>query len=182
LQFPRYPGAKLDPGNYTLSRDTYGQVVTMMAAREVGDEEYARAAEATLHAREPVVEAAGAKRWSEASGLANLYGLLGCFGRRSGLRDLVAHDVPDGWRSGPVLAGAAYPDVLVARAVTDGHALDLTLAPGAGPVRTTLAIERLVPGREYDVTGGISSAVVAGPDGRALVEVDLDRRLELRLS
>ena len=80
-----------------------------------------------------------------------------------------------------MLAECAYPDVLVAKAVTDGHALDLVLLPGGGPVRTTLAIERLVPGRQYAVTGARVDQVDADRDGRALVEVDLGARLEVRL-
>ena len=50
---------------------------------------------------------------------------------------------------------AAYPDVLVTRAVTDGQALDLVLRPGNGGGRTTLGIERLQPQRDYEVTGGV---------------------------
>jgi len=94
----------------------------------------------------------------------------------------VAHGVPDAWRSGPVLAECAYPDVLVARAVTDGQALDLVLLPGAGAVRTPLAIERLVPGRTYAVTGATTGEVTADASGRAVVEVDLGARLEVRLA
>jgi hypothetical protein len=46
-------------------------------------------------------------------------------------------------------------------------------------VRTTIAIERLVPGRTYDAGG---AAVTADAEGRALVEIELDRRRELRIS
>lgn len=179
---PRGTSERLDPGNYKLGRDTFGQVALTMAARELGDEEYAAAAQATLDEREPVAEEHGARRYADASPLVNLYGVLGRFGRRDGLRDLIAHDTPAAWRTGPRLAEAAYPDVLVARAVTDGRALDLVLRPGDGPVRTTLAIDRLVPGRVYDVAGAISGEVVADGEGRTLVEVDLGGRLEVRLS
>jgi len=72
-----------------------------MAAREVGDEEYAAAAQATLDEREPVASAHGVHRYGEASGLTNLYGVLGRFGRPSGLRDLLNHGAPPAWRTGP---------------------------------------------------------------------------------
>jgi hypothetical protein len=111
--------SRLDPGNYRLGTDTFAMVATLMAAREVGDDEY---------------------------------------------------------------ASAAYPAVLVARAVTDGRALDLVLHPGAGPVRTTLAVERPVPHRAYSVRGGCTDTVTADGAGRALVEVELTGRHELRLS
>ncbi|TXL57584.1 linalool dehydratase/isomerase domain-containing protein [Aeromicrobium terrae] len=181
LQLPSFLTSGLDPGNYLMGRDTFGQIVTMMAAREVGDEEYALAAERTIDEREPVAEQDGARRLADSSGLANHYANLGRFGRRDGLRDLVAHGAPSAWLTGPVLAEAAYPEVLVARAVTDGHALDLVLLPGKGAVRTTLAVERLVPGRTYVVSGGLETSTIADDQGRALVGVDLGARLEVSL-
>lgn len=182
LELPRFATKGLDPGNYLLGRDTFGQVVTIMASREIGDEEYAQAAQRTLDEREPIEDRDGVRRMKDASGLANLYAALGRFGRRDGLRDLVAHGVPDAWRTGPRLAECAYPDVLVARAVTDGDALDLVLLPGAGAVRTPLAVDRLVPGREYAVTGAHETTVRADDAGRAMVAVDLGSRLEVRLA
>jgi Linalool dehydratase/isomerase len=172
---------RLDPGDYTLGRDTFGLVAVTMAAREIGDEEYAAAAQATLDEREPVAAADGGHRYAEASGLTNLYSVLGRFGRPSGLRDLLGHGAPEAWRTGPRLTGAAYPDVLVARAVTDGRALDLTLLPGGGPVRTTLALDRLTPHRCYTTSGTRAATVTADAEGRALVEVDLGGRLEIRI-
>lgn len=181
LELPTFVSSGLDPGNYQMGRDTFGQIVTIMAAREVGDEEYAVAAERTIDEREPVEEANGARRLRDSSGLANHYANLGRFGRRSGLRDLVAHGIPETWRTGPILAEAAYPDVLVAKAVTDGTALDLVLLPGNGPVHTTLAIERLAPRRTYTVTGGVEETIEADADGKSLVHVALEDRLEIRI-
>ena len=86
---------------------------------------------------------------------------------------------PEEWRTGPVLEDAAYPDVLVAKAVTDGTALDLVLVPGDGAVRTTIVLGRLRTGTTYRVSTG--GTVTAGPDGRAMLEVDLADRLTLRI-
>jgi hypothetical protein len=108
--------------------------------------------------------------------------LLGRFGRHSAFRDLVNHGVPEAWQLGPRLNEAAYPDVLVARAVTDGVGLDLVLHPGAGPVRTTLGVDRLVPGRMYAAHGAGVDTVIADPTGRATVPIDLGARTEVRLS
>jgi hypothetical protein len=180
LELPKVMSSRLDPGNYRLGQDTFSQVSTLMAAREIGDEEIASAAQAALDAR-PTVTADGARRYRGSSVWTNSYAALGRFARHSALRDLLVSGVPEAWRAGPVLADAAYPDVLVARAVTDGHALDLTLQPGNGSVRTTLAIERLVPNRTYTVLGAREATVIADPAGRALLTVDLDRRHELRV-
>jgi hypothetical protein len=181
LALPRAVSDRLDPGDYSLGRDNFGLGATIMAAREVGDEEYAQAAQRTLDTREEVEEAHGARRYRHSSPLTNLYAVLGRFGRHNGLRDLIAHDLPTDWRNGPKLAEAAYPDVLVARAVTDGTALDLVLRPGNGPVRTTLGLERLRPDAMYRVEGASTVAVTADAEGRALVEIDLGDRHELRI-
>lgn len=180
IDVPFSASDRLDPGNYKMGRDTFGQIAITMAAREIGDEDYAVAAEAALR-EERITEQDGARRYADASPLVNLYGVLGRFGRRSGLRDLVAHGVPSSWRTGPRLVEVAYPDVLVARAVTDGSALDLVLRPGRGPVRTVIAIDRLVPGRLYNVTGALADHVIADETGTALVHVELDGRREVRL-
>ena len=44
-----------------------------------------------------------------------------------------------------------------------------------------LAIERLIPGRTYRVRGGVSGTAKADANGRALIGVDLDDRLEVTL-
>lgn len=179
---PRSIVSRLDPGNYKLGTDTFTLAVTTMAAREIGDEETALAAEATLAEREQVEEQNGAERVAAASGLANSYLNLGRFGRRSGLRDLVAYGPPAAWRDGPVLEEAAYPDVLVAKAVSDGAALDLVLVPGNGAVRTTLALAQLRPGAAYDVRGARPARVVADAAGRAHVDIDLGVRTQVSIT
>jgi hypothetical protein len=181
LTFPRAVSNRLDPGNYRVGRNTFSHIVTLMAARELGDDEYAAAAERTLREHEPIAHADGVSRLAEASPMANFYALLGRFGRHSGLRDLVGFGAPAAWRTGPVLAVAPYPDVLVARAVTDGRALDLVLHPGGAPVRARLVVERLVPRREYAVLGAVAARVVADDRGRAELEVDLGGRHEVRV-
>lgn len=181
VRTPRSVVSRLDPGNYRIGSDTFTLAVTTMAAREIGDEETARAAEATL-AERPVERQDGAERVAGASGLANSYLNLGRFGRRSGLRDLVAFGPPREWHDGPVLDTAAYPDVLVARAVSDGAALDLVLTPGAGQVRTRVGLAQLRPGTSYDVRGARQETVLADAAGRAWLEVDLGGRTELRVS
>ena len=80
-----------------------------------------------------------------------------------------------------MLAEAAYPDVLVARAVSDGEALELVLRPGGAAGRTTIALERLVPGRDYGVDGALAGTVSADDSGRALLDIDLAGRHEVHV-
>lgn len=181
VRTPRGLVSRLDPGSYQVRSDTFSLAVTTMAAREIGDEETALAAERTLAERERLEVEHGAERFADASGLANSYLNLGRFGRASGLRDLVAFGPPTAWRDGPVLDEAAYPDVLVARAVSDGAALDLVLVPGAGPVRTTLRLAQLRPGTSYDVEGAGTRRLVADGAGRAELGLDLGGRTAVRV-
>lgn len=172
---------RIDLGNYRFGPDTAMRIAIIGAAREMGDAEVAAAFEAYLAANEEINTEAGAPHFRRASVLANLMWVHARFMRENSWRDMVAFDVPREWHTGPVLAEAAYPAVQVARAVTDGAALDLVLRPGDGGGRTRLGLSRLVAGREYAVTGALSPTLVAGADGTATVEVDLADRLELRV-
>ena len=176
---PRSVANRIDPGSYRLGTEVYGLAATLMAAREMGDDEWADAALHSLERHAESSPATGARRYAGGSVLANLYANLGRFGRHSAVRDLLAYGPPDAWRQGPVLAEADYPDVLVARAVTDGHRLDLVLRPGNGPVRTRLGLAGLAPDRTYDLRGAIEPTVVASAGGTAKFHVDLGDRLDV---
>jgi hypothetical protein len=91
---------------------------------------------------------------------------------------------PSSALSGPVLTGATYPDVLVAKAFSDGADLNLVLYPGGPPSRQRLRVERLHPGRAYAVVSGEErGSVVADADGRASIDVWLgEGRTEVRLA
>ena len=173
--------SRLDPGNYRLGNDAYGQAMIAMAAREMGDSTIAARAIAGLEDSGKPVTAKGVRRYSALSTLANLYALQSRFNRANGLHDFVTQGAADEWRRGPILAEAAYPDVLVAKAVTDGHTLDLVLRPGAGPRRTSLRLERLVPQRDYRVVGAVDDSFTASADGTATVTVDLGDRIDVRV-
>lgn len=167
---------RCDSGSYAFGRETFGQVFLAMTAREMGDERLAADVLRHLAETEEVAHAGGASRWAGLSTQGNLYALVARFGREAGMRDLVAGGVPATWRTGPRIAEAAYPDVLVARAVTDGAALHAVLHPGAGARRTTLELERLRPHAAYVVRGGTDPRLVADAAGRARVTLDLEGR------
>jgi hypothetical protein len=173
---------RVDAGNYRLGASTYARMPVLFAAREMGDAAAADAIQRSVDATTQIEEEGGVRRYGGLSVWGNLYHTLARFARRDAMRDMITSDIPEAWATGPRLAGAAYPDVLVARAVTDGRALDLVLRPGAGPVRTTLALERLTPGATYTVEGGASRQIVADARGNAAItDVDLGDRLELRV-
>ena len=171
---------RIDPGNY--SRGTgMSRVSIMAAAKEFGDNELADALEMSIDKRYKTVRQNGARAYTGISSWGNAGHVLARFTTENSMRDLLSGEVPAPWRTGPILAQAAYPDVLVARAVTDGRALDLVLRPGNHGGRTTLGVERLAPRHDYVVMGGVDEAVTAGDDGCAMVSIDLDDRREVVL-
>lgn len=170
---------RLDPGNYGINTDGFTRAALAANAREYGDEDTALAMEASLADR--LVEQDGARRYRGISVWGNLWLAFTRFGGEDAFRGLVRDGLPRERRTGPVLADAAYPDVLVARAVSDGEDLALVLRPGSGSTRTRIAVARLRPHRVYQVRGARDAVVTADGDGRALVEIDLDDRLEVHL-
>jgi hypothetical protein len=156
------------------------RVFTLLAAREMGDGEVASALQHSIDQEQQVVRS-GARRYTGVSTLTNAAHALARFTRQGALRDLIHGWVPAAWRTGPILSATADPDALVARAVTDGEALDLVLRPAARLHRTTLALARLVPGALYRLSGAVADRLVAEPDGTAVVDVDLHDRVEVRL-
>ena len=170
----------IDPGNY--SRGTgMSRVSVMASAKEHGDDEMADALERSLDKRYKTIRQNGARAYTGISSWGNAGHVLSRFTTKNSMRDLLGGHVPHEWKTGPVLAQAAYPEVLVARAVTDGTVLDLALRPGSHGGRTVLGVERLMPRQDYLVTGGVDDTVTADDDGCALVTVDLDDRREVFL-
>jgi hypothetical protein len=177
---------KIDVGNYRSGKDFTAVSMLLQLATELGDNEM------RVAALQHLVEGYGPTtkdgvRQFDVSVLSNINLMLALFTRHNGWRDLVLYGPPDEWKSGPRLGGVTYPEVLVARAVSDGQDLDLVLAPGMGHRRVTLPIERLVPGRAYRMSGGVTTVdgatdVIADDQGQASLQLDLGGRTRVRLT
>ncbi|MET8779138.1 hypothetical protein ABZV58_29405 [Nocardia sp. NPDC004654] len=175
--FPKSFEHRIDVGNYSLRRGggpTYAMV--LQAAREMGADEIHSALDHQVRQRYPLLYAGAAARHQGLSNLADLLVAMARFGGRGVMAALVNGKLPAPWTRGPILASAPYPDVLVARAETDGHGLFLVLRPGNGPVETTLGLERLVPDTEYVVTGASVARIRTRHDGTASVRTALRGR------
>lgn len=175
------PVDHLDVGSYRRG-DGWAWVNLLIAAREMGDTEVATAIADKIDSdigydRSPT----GAAKLAKVSTWVNCAHVLGRMSGPGRMRALATGDVPDAWRTGPRLATAAYPEVLVAKAVTDGDALELVLRPGSGPRRVALRLDRLNPGTRYSVTGAVDPDVLARADGTALLDVDLRNRSEVHV-
>jgi hypothetical protein len=171
---------RIDAGNYRRSNATTLAAV-MAAATEMGDAEARDALHAALQVEHPPVFEAGVLHHPGMSVTGHIASFSSRAGRANAMLDLVAHGLPEAWRNGPVLETVAYPDVLVARAVSDGAALAAVVMPGAQPGRYALGLAQLRPGTRYRCEGTVESALLAEADGRATLAVDLDGRREIRL-
>ncbi|PPJ35454.1 hypothetical protein C5E45_25650 [Nocardia nova] len=171
----------IDTGNYRRSNIT-PLLWVQAAATELGDTDIARAAGERIAAEgQPIVDH-GVRRLAGASAQANLGLAMSMTGRAHAHYDRTSRPLPDAWSRGPILDEAEYPNVLVARAVTDGAALDLVLRPGAEPGRASLGLARLRPDQTYRLTGAVENSVVAAADGTARIHVDLADRREVRIT
>jgi len=169
----------LDPGNYRLNT-AYALGALGMAARELGDSEAHAAVTAALGELEVnrdggVLSYPGCSTWSHA------FMLKSRVGRTQGMSDLVNRGLPAAWKQGPFISDLRYPEVLPARAVSDGEALEATLYPGAGGGRFAVGLAGLAPGRRYRLAGCVDSEGTADAAGDLRVEVELDGRREIRV-
>lgn len=170
----------VDPGNSDKSR-TFMLVTMASVAREMGDEHIAEKLMATAESEAAVEDIQGGRRFATASNFTNGTAGLARFNRADGWYDLITTGPPDHWLTGPILAEATYPDVLVARAVSDGNGLALVIRPGGSGGRRTLRLGRLRPDASYMVRGAVEETITADAGGGADVSVDLDDRLEVEV-
>lgn len=171
---------QVDMGNYKRS-PAYTLATLAQAAAEQGDEEIRCAALA--RADELLEDAGEADRlfYTSASTAANVKLATARWARSNDWHNMI-HFGPDANAlRGPILAECAYPDVLVARAISDGQDLDLVLYHGkaVGPQR--IRIERLRPLASYRLEGALTTQLRSAGDGSLELDVPLDGRTPLRL-
>lgn len=169
------PGRGFDFGNYRSGNGgAYASI--MGVAREFGDDDLAAAAQRALDEDCGRTDEGGVLRYAKMSNLSNIGAVIGRIRRRGDYRRAVMDGAGEAALRGPVLTGIAYPDVLVARAVSNGEDLDLVLHPGKAGGEQTITVERLKPDTTYLVTGARESVVNADTAGRTTLTVDLRGR------
>jgi hypothetical protein len=175
------PGNGFDFGNYRPGwAGVYATILN--AAHEFGDEEIAAAAQRSLDRDCGRRDDGGIVRYTKASNLSNTFAVRARIVRRDDFRNAVTQGPTASVFTGPILAEAKYPDVLVARARSDGDDLDLVLYPGAQFGPQTLRLERLRPGAQYALAGASSGACRADETGAASIAVDLRGRTPVRIA
>lgn len=171
----RMPGKGLDVGNYKPGHvGAYAGI--LVGANEFGDHAIADAAQAALDAdcgRE-VVD--GVRRYTGGSNNTNTYAVLGALIRAGDFRRSFAQGPEACTKAGPVIEGASYPDVLVARAFSHGDDLEAVFYPGRAAGAQPIGLARLKPGQRYAVEGASVKDFTASADGTATLQVHLDGR------
>jgi hypothetical protein len=172
----------LDTGNYSFHPlKSYTYIID--ESREAGDDEAAEAAWDEVNGR--ISRRIDERGWLEVDGasVASHIALSRALvNRKAGWLDMIEKGMPKAWLEGPQLESVPYPQALVARAVTDGQALEAVLRSTNGGGRIAVELSQLRPGGEYSVTGGVDPTVVADDRGRASVQIDLNGRSELRVA
>jgi MFS family permease len=174
---------RMDLGNYQRSEiGPYTQFLVL--AREHGDEEVAQAILRKLARDFGRMERAGCISYARVSNYNMGYILMGRILRCGDVRSMILRGPPQAALKGPLLTGVAYPEVLVARAISDGSNLQLVLYPGGSSMHTQLHIERLQPGSTYrvEVSGAPQPQVQADDAGSATVEIELRGRTLVHLT
>jgi hypothetical protein len=175
------PEGGIDFGNYAKGGLVMNSASLLSSAREMGDNEIAQAVLNTLEAKGGLSREGGVLRYLRGSNLANATLAAGWLGRRNGLQDLYNRKQDEGVLNGPLLAEVRYPDVLVARAVSDGAGLNLVLYGTPDNSAHELGFERLRPGVTYSIAERPGVRFTVDGTGCAKVPVDLSGRTVLTI-
>ena len=174
-------GRGFDFGNYR-SGFTGAYAGIMDVAREFGDYETAEAAQRALDQDCGRNSDGGVLRYSTGSNLSNIIAVRARIHRRDDFRNAVIKGPAESTLRGPILSGIKYPDVLVARAFSNGEDLDLMLAPGTAAGPQQIRIERLRPGARYAMRNGSESTFTADEKGTASLTVELHGRTPVHIT
>lgn len=175
------PDDAIDFGNYRRGGRTITTALVLGAAQEFGDTEIAEAAQNTLDLMCSRDERGGVLSYA-GSNLANLTAVIGRISRKDAYRRLHTLPPPEGVKAGPLLTEARYPDVLVARAVSNGRELELVLHASADGTTQEIGLSQLRPGASYAVAGRPDLDFKADERGQVRLRLALRGRTALHIS
>ncbi|OCK77985.1 hypothetical protein K432DRAFT_427612 [Lepidopterella palustris CBS 459.81] len=174
-------GDCVDAGLYNLHPSALpGKSWLWLAAKEKGDKDLADHLSADLRtsAGSMVSDNCGGDYAPNVSTLTNTAFANARFNGVNSFVNTLLHGPPEYTFRGPLLADAPYPEVVVAKAWSDGEGLDLVLYDGVEKGAFELRFERLKKGERYEVGVG-GKLVVADADGAASVKVWVEGRTEV---
>lgn len=172
---------RVDTGNYRKSEaGLYAHM--LVYAREQGDEEVAQAIIRKFNRDFGRTEAEGTVSYNVSNRESGIY-VMGVLMRSGDVRRMVHQGPPGETFAGPLLREASYPDVLVAKAYSNGSDLSLVLYPGTTRQGQQLRFSRLQPQTRYTVSGVPGTATLdADENGCASLTVELCDRMAIHLA
>lgn len=174
----------VDFGNYKIA-DNPMLPYLLIAAQEMGDYEVGDRIMEVLDETKPAIEKCDGSVAYDFSVLTDASLLQGRLMQVGSWTKIVTQPLSEAARSGPVLDEVSYPDVLVAKAHSDGHDLRLVLAAGTPTAgRQRLGVKRLSPNARYDieVEGRRVESITATADGTAEFDVVVAARTPVVLT
>lgn len=169
-----------DLGTMTKNPSMYCGLLEQLAA-EYGDQELLEAVEAVERTYLKASKNPGVLRYKDVAVINMAYLALSKWAKQGDWYDTIHKGPGEAALKGPVLEDCAYPDVLVARAVsTDGSSLDLVLCSGSDKKKQMIQIARLAPLQDYLIEG-MGQRIKADEKGSAAFQVNLEQRLRIRI-
>jgi hypothetical protein len=174
----KVPDKAVDFGNYKPG-NLFVMDGFLGASTEMGDREVVNAVKDMALRSDKLKWIDGVTSFT-ASNMANVSFMESWMNVTHGWRDSILSKPPAAVLKGPILAAAAYPDVLVALAISHGDDLKLVLYSGGAAGDKTLGLERLQPGARYQLkeTG---YEFTADSQGKARLAHRVDGRTELHI-
>jgi hypothetical protein len=173
-----------DIGNYNFRSRITPRVTAMLLANEMGDLETVERMREEIAREAVLVDRDGATHIDGASVATQALLTIVETSHPKALTNLLRKPHTPATLAGPVLAEVPYPDVLVAKARTNGESLSLVLHPGRPHSgESVLGFAQLKPGHRYRLAvGGSDSVVASDENGRVscLVAVRGRTPVELR--
>lgn len=174
------PGAGVDPGNYGKGFTAlYGGVLA--AAREFGDDYLAEAALNGLERECHPNRDGGVLSYMSGSNQANANAFIGLLGKTNDIRQTFTIGTSSKMLAGPMIETMDYPNVLVARAWSDGEILEATFVPGGKHGTYHIPLSQLKPGKTYEVLGAVENKITADAEGQGRFSIALSDRLEVSI-
>lgn len=169
-----------DGGNYKKANVACSTLAAM--AKEMGDQEMTELLLDEHTKYNPATVKGGVISRKSCSTTAQLVECMARVGRTNGFKDLVEQGMPEAWLKGPILEEMNYPEILVAKAVSNGDDLDAVFYPGNGAGIYNIGLAQLKPNSRYQCAGASNDEVKADSEGRVRLTVKVDGRTPFSLT
>jgi hypothetical protein len=168
-----------DYGNYRRAPTAYAPLAA--CAVEMGDADIAKNLLEEYNERNPGTKEGGVFHRKNASTNHHSLECMARVSRINGVKDCIEKGMPEEWSNGPILEEVNYPELLVAKAVSDGKNLEAVFYPGQEAGTFNIIVAQLTPLGRYQIKGAASEEIQADSDGRIRLKVKVEGRSPLSI-